>query len=166
MGQQFPKYPNQVSDGDEPSYSPNKTQNSLLGVERGTDYTRRLETDTDSNLHVSVSASPGTAPATVSPLAGGSVSSVTANTLTTVCTYTATGTKRVTRIGCSGTCYAKFTLVINTVVVETKRSGPQRNIDFTFDRPLLLSDSDILDLKVTHFVTGETNEFEATVYGG
>jgi len=54
MGLNFPKYPGDVSDGDEHAYSPNKTKDSLLATERGTDSTRRLETDVDRNLYVNV----------------------------------------------------------------------------------------------------------------
>lgn len=56
MGLNFPKYPGDVSDGDEHSHSPNKTKDSLLATKRGTDSTRRLETDDNRNLYVNVAA--------------------------------------------------------------------------------------------------------------
>jgi hypothetical protein len=113
-----------------------------------------------------VAASPATAPASVSPIATGSVTSVPATTLTTIVTYAAAADTKVTRIGCSGTVYAKFQLFLNTVLVEVKRSGPERSIDFSFDRPLALATGDVIDVKVTHYVTAALEDFEATVYGG
>jgi hypothetical protein len=166
MGLEYPKYPGDVSDGDERAYSPHKTTDSLLATERGTDYTRRIETDANRNLYVNVAASPTTAPSSVSALAGGMIPSVPATTLTTLATYTATVPTKITRIGCSGTCYAKYQLVLNTSIIETKRSGPERSIDFVFERPLNLLIGDILDIKVTHYVTSSLEDFEATIYGG
>lgn len=166
MGLHFPAYPGDVSDGDEHSHSPKKTHDSLLATERGTDNTRRLETDTNRNLYVNVAASPATAPASVSALAGGNVSGIANTSLTTIATYAAATATKITRIGCSGTVYAKFQLFVNTNLTETKRSGPYRSIDFNFDRPLSMSSGDVIDIKVTHYNTSITADFEATIYGG
>lgn len=56
MGIPYPKYPDEVLDGDERTYSPHKTTDSLLAAERGTDFTRRLETDASRNLYVNIAA--------------------------------------------------------------------------------------------------------------
>lgn len=167
MGKEWPVYPNEVSDGDEPSHSPNKSQNSLLATERGNDFTRRLETDASSNLYVNVASISGSllVPSSVSALANGSVTNVPANTLTTILTYTATTAMRLTRIGVSGTDYAKFQIFLNTVLIETRRSSPERSLDFLFDSPLAMAASDVLDMKVTHYATGVLADFESTVYG-
>lgn len=166
MGKPFPKYPGDVQDGDEPSHSPNKTHKSILGVERGTDSTRRLEMDAAGNAYVNMAASDATAPNSVSALSGGAISGIPPTTLSTIATFTAAIATRITRIGCSGTCYAKFQLFLNTVAIETKRSGPERSIDFIFERPLSMAIGDILDVKVTHFVTAGSEDFESTIYGG
>ena len=51
MAERWPDIPVvQGGDGDDPTYSPQKTQNSLLGAERGSQNTRRLETDSERNL--------------------------------------------------------------------------------------------------------------------
>lgn len=67
MGTKFPQPPD--ADGDEPALSPGATgHRSLVGAERNTDKTRRLETDDKRNLFVNiavisaVSAPPGTTP--------------------------------------------------------------------------------------------------------
>lgn len=165
MGLTYPNYPTDVQGGDEPTHSPNKSQNSLLGAERGTQQTRRLETDSSSNLYVHVAADDTALPTSVSALAGASVTGVTASTLTTILTYTAVAAKKLTRIGVSGTDYAKFQLFLNTVLIETKRSGPDRSLDYSFVSPLALAIGDILDVKVTHYAPGVLADFESTIYG-
>ena len=61
MAERWPDIPVvQGGDGDDPTYSPQKTQNSLLGAERGSQNTRRLETDSERNLYVHVAADDST----------------------------------------------------------------------------------------------------------
>lgn len=95
----------------------------------------------------------------------GSQSGVSDNVLTTLITLTANGIDRLVQISCSGTAYAKFQLFINTVLKETRRSGPDRNLYFLYNHPIELTSGDVVDLKVTHYNVGETADFEATVYG-
>jgi hypothetical protein len=102
----------------------------------------------------------------VTAIAGGSVSGVNASSQTTVVTYTAAANKLVSLISVSGTVYAKFQLYLNTVLLETRRGGPDRTLTFEFNKPLQLNTGNILDVKVTHYQTGNTAEFESTVYGG
>lgn len=148
-------------DGDESVISPRQSQESLLASRRGTDETKRIETDDTGNLHVSVSASSVTS----SPLASGAQTGVLNGVLTTITTYTAVAAVSVSRIGCSGTVYAKFQLFKNASLVETKRSGPDRSVDFLFPSPLGLVAADVIDVKVTHYYTPDTGDFEATIYG-
>lgn len=165
MGLFWPNYPADVQDGDEPTFSPTKNQNSLLGAERGTQSTRRLETDASSNLYVRVAADDAALPASVSVLAGGAVTAVASTILTTVLTYTPGAASKVTRISVSGTNYAKVQIFLSAALIETKRMGPDRNIEFNWASPLAVGSGVPLDVKVTHYVTGETNDFEASVYG-
>jgi hypothetical protein len=95
----------------------------------------------------------------------GAQSSVPASTITTLATMTANGSRYVTRVSVSGQEYAKYTLHINTILKETWRSGPDRSIIFEWGNPLGLESGDVLDVKVEHFVTGQTPDFAATVYG-
>lgn len=163
MALNWPNYPENVG-GDEPTASPTKNQNSLLGAERGTQFVRRLETDANRNLYVRIAAD-DSLPAPVSALAGSSISGVTASTLSTILTYTVTSDVKLTRIGVSGTDYAKFQIFRNTVLIETKRSGPDRSLDFIFTSPLGLVSGDVLDIKVTHYAPGVLADFESTIYG-
>jgi len=99
------------------------------------------------------------------PLALGAVTNVPASTPTTIVTYTPTGDKVITRLAVSGTAYGKVELFTNASLIETQRMGPERNVNIEFANPLLLTSGTPLDVKVTHYVTGELNNFEATIYG-
>lgn len=94
----------------------------------------------------------------------GSIGSVPDNVLTTILTLTDSIDHKITRISCSGSDYAKYQLFINSILKETRRSSPERTIDFIFNSPLLLSSGQILDIKVTHYYTGDLGQFESTIY--
>lgn len=164
MALEFPKYPGDVSDGDEHSHSPHKTHDSLLATERGTDYTRRIETDANRNVYVNVAGNTAL-PAAIDTLATGTQTGVGASLLTTIVTYTAPSAKKISKVSVSGTEYAKFQLFKNTGLIDTKRTGPDRSIDFMFNSPLLMTTGDILDIKVTHYYIGNTLDVEASIYG-
>lgn len=102
----------------------------------------------------------------VTPLAGNAITSVPDNVLTTIVTYTAPADKKVSLVSTSGSLYAKFELFLNTVLIETRRGGPDRTVVFEFTNPLQLNSGDILDVKVIHFDMTHTADFESTVYGG
>ena len=100
-----------------------------------------------------------------SPVAAGAVASILPNVLTTIVTYTPTVNKVITRISVSGTAYGKIELFTSASLIETQRMGPDRNITIDFINPLVLLAGIPLDVKVTHYVVGEANNFEATIYG-
>lgn len=102
----------------------------------------------------------------VTALAGNALTNVPDTTLTTIVTYTAPSAMRITQITCSGTVYAKFQLFLNTVLMETRRGGPERTVVFEFNNPLQLQSGDILDVKVEQYNVGQTADFDSTVYGG
>lgn len=164
MALNFPNYPENVG-GDEPTVAPTKNDRAILGAERGTQFTRRIETDANRNVYVRIAADDVAPPAQVSALASSGVANVTASTLTTILTYTAPANQRITRISVSGTDYAKFQIFLNTVLIETRRSGPDRSLDFTFTAPLGMASGNILDVKVTHYAPGVLADFESTIYG-
>lgn len=164
MGLTWPNYPDHIG-GDEQTESPTKHQQSLLGGERGTNLARRLETDAARNLYVRIAADDVAPPARVSALASDDVANVPNGSLTTILTFTAAADTRVTRISVSGTDYAKFQVFLNTVLLETKRSGPDRSLDFAFVAPLGMDAGNVLDIKVTHYAPTVLADFESTVYG-
>jgi hypothetical protein len=104
--------------------------------------------------------------APVSALVVGGITSIPPNTLTTIATFTASAAINMSKVSVSGTDYAKFQLFKNTVLIDTKRSGPERSVEFNFNNPLKLIATDIIDIKVTHYVIGTMADFEATIYGG
>lgn len=93
-----------------------------------------------------------------------SASSVGDSTLTTILTYVNGADALITRISAGGEGYAKFQIFIDTVLKETRRGGPDRIVDFEFVNPLLLSEGSTLEVKVTHFSTGDSLTFESTMY--
>jgi hypothetical protein len=96
----------------------------------------------------------------------GSVTSVPASTLTTIATYTATvAVKNLTRISCTGQESGKWQLFLDTVLIETKRATPGLDVEFRFGNSLQMSAGSVLDVKVTHFRTGQTPDFDSTIYG-
>jgi hypothetical protein len=163
MSYLYPNYPGDVAGGDEATYSPAKIQHSLLGSERGTQHTKRFELDANNNLFVRIAGDDSKI--LVAPLAVGNVTNIPDGTLITIVTYTAPSDKKITKISVSGTDYAKFQLFKNTVLIDTKRSGPERSVEFVFSDALSLANSDILDVKVTHYAPSVLADFESTVYG-
>ena len=97
----------------------------------------------------------------------GSVANVPASTLTTILTKTADANlTNISIVSVSGEDYAKFTLVINGSDIDVRRSGPQRNVQFDYtSNPLKTNTGDVIDIKVEHFFTGDTLDFEATIFG-
>lgn len=102
----------------------------------------------------------------VTPLAGNSIANVPDNVLSTIVTYTAPSDQAISSITVSGTVYAKYQLFFNTLLIETRRGGPERTLVFEFNNPLTINTGDILDVKVTQFNVGQTADFESTIYGG
>lgn len=94
----------------------------------------------------------------------GNVGTVPSNTLTTILTLNASTIHKIARISCSGEDYAKYQIFIDNILKETRRSSPERTIDFIFNPTLLLNNGQILDVKVTHYYTGDLSSFESTIY--
>ena len=84
---------------------------------------------------------------------------------TTVLTYTSLGDETVSDIIISGTSYARFNIYLNTVLSFVIRSGPSRQANLSIQRPLQLATGDIVDVKVVHYNTDTTDDFEATLLG-
>jgi hypothetical protein len=89
---------------------------------------------------------------------------VAANTLTTILSFTAIATTNIALLTASGQDYAKYDLFVDSVQIGTKRSGPSRNVEWSFQMPLALDIASVLQIKVTHFYTAETVDFEAGMY--
>lgn len=161
MGALWPKYPTDVKDGDEPSHSPNKSQNSLLGTERGTDYTRRLETDSNNNLYTSIAADSRQD----TLLFSGSLSSIAANTPTAFTAYIAPSAVKVYKVLITGSAYSDFTLRHLSSPIAKKLTNLEMQVEFIFEHGYSLDATDTLDAIVEHYVTGKTKDYNIFVYG-
>jgi hypothetical protein len=98
----------------------------------------------------------------------GAITDLSHSTKTTIVTqsFVAGTFENLVMISCSGEDYAKFYLVINTVDVDVRRTGPDRNLQFDFTgAPLKLAIGDVVEIKVEHFFTGDLLDFDATIYG-
>jgi len=65
----------------------------------------------------------------------------------------------------SGTDYARFNIYLNTSLVFVIRTGPSRNGGLSLQRPWQVDAGDIIDLKVIHYNTAATADFESTLLG-
>jgi hypothetical protein len=102
-------------------------------------------------------------PSTV--LAKNIATAVPVNVKTTVVTLSAVADKYITAIYGSGMENGKWFLVINSADQIVRRAGPERDKIFEFPSPLKITAGSVLDIKVEHFVTGETPDFECTILG-
>jgi len=99
-------------------------------------------------------------------LATGTAAAVSASTKTTVLTIAAAVDTYITQIIGSGMENGKWFLTVDTVDKNTRRAGGgERDREWQFVNPYLIPSGSVFDLKVEHFVTGETPTFEATVWG-
>ncbi len=58
-----------------------------------------------------------------------------------------------------------FGEAITAYAVGSARTGPERNGRFYFVHPYTIEAGDVVDVKVEHFHTGDTLNFESTIYG-
>ncbi len=91
--------------------------------------------------------------------------SVAATVKTTVLTISAVADTYITEVVCSGMEYGKWFLTVDSVDQMIRRGGSNRDVIWEFVNPLKVSSGSVLDVKVQHFVTGETPDFESTVLG-
>jgi len=87
-------------------------------------------------------------------------------TLTTILTRTALANENIAVIKCSGQVSAKFQFFIDTVLKGTVRTSGGGGLTggWSFPFPLALDTAQVLDIKVTHFHTGASVDFEAGIY--
>ena len=98
-------------------------------------------------------------------LAKAVASSVPSGVKTTVVTYSAGADTFITELIGSGMEYGKWYVVIDSVDQAIRRGGSDRDVVWTFVNPLKVLSGSVIDLKVEHFVTGQTPDFEGTIMG-
>jgi hypothetical protein len=84
---------------------------------------------------------------------------------TTILSYTCLGDETIGDIVLSGTDYARFNVYLNTSLSFVVRSGPSRQANLQLQRPWQLQTGDVIDIKVIHYNTAATADFEATLMG-
>ena len=102
---------------------------------------------------------------TTNILAKAIAAAVPAATKTTVVTVTAIVDTYITNVIGSGMEYGKWYLTVNSLDQAIRRGGSDRDVVWEFPNPLKIAAGAVLDVKVEHFVTGQTPDFEATVLG-
>jgi hypothetical protein len=163
MGLKYPKNPPGPGsrDGDEVTEAPTKSDRSLLGAERGTDHTRRLETDANRNLYVNVAADGRTE----SLLYTATLSTIAASTPTAFVAYTPASAVKVYKVLISGAVATDFNLRHNGSSIGKKYTNLEMQVEYDFDQGFELAALDTLDAVVEHCLTGKTKDFDIYVYG-
>jgi hypothetical protein len=95
-----------------------------------------------------------------------SASTVPANTLTTILTYTNTGSVLwLDQLIATGQDDAEYEIVINTVTkIKYRTSEQQRTMDIQFPIAQKIAINDVIDIKVTHWGSA-TRDFDASLIG-
>lgn len=151
MGQPWPQFPSDVQGGDEATFSPAKSQNSLLAAQRGTQETRRIETDASGNVYVTVAG--GTITVLVSDNGTNIIASNTAvpsGVETTILSHTVTTPFKIAQLVGWGNIDAEFLIKLNGVLVGGGISSPSvRTLDVHYDKaPIPTSIGDIVTVTV------------------
>lgn len=163
MGLDFPKNPPGpgTRDGDEVTTAPAKNDRSLLGAERGTDHTRRLETDANRNLYVNVAADSKSE----TLLYSDTISALAASTPTAFVAYTVPSDQQITRVALWGQGAADYTLRLNGGTIGQKGTNLELNTEFVFGSGYPVATADSVDVVVDHCSTGHTKDFKLYIYG-
>lgn len=165
MGQHYPNYPVDTSDGDDPTFSPQKGQNSLLAALKGTQSTRRLLVDPDGGLLVH-----STNGETVgSPVNVFSEVDAMFATETTILTYTVPAgmTLSLTTVIGWGDNVGEFLVRVDGVLRGGGRtSAATLTLDLPYDSaPIIANAGQVVTVTITHYAPA-TRHFRANMLGG
>lgn len=135
----------------------------LAGYDVSTDTLKRVAVDSLGRLKVVVA---GTA-TTTSILEYDDVTTIAANALTTILSYTVVGTALlVDQIIASGDVDAVYFLVVDgSIKAQYRTSEQDRTAKFNFPVAQKFSIGQVIDIKVIHYDTGDTSDFNATLIG-
>lgn len=169
MASTWPKYPDDVSGGDEPTYSPNKSQNSLLAAERASQKTKRLETDGQNNLYVNIGQDSTAGTGYANTVNTYSETLVPFATVTTILTYTvpAAQTLNVVEIIGWGDTSGEFLIKVNGI---TKGGGRSTAATPTFtgcykSAPIVAVAGDVVTITAEHY-NPSAKTMKANLLGG
>src|SRR6266853_3983508 len=111
------------------------------------DGTNNLSINPDGSINVNTSGTAGTYKQNYNEII-----SVGASTLTTIVSFTATALSKLKKVDASGTNISKYSIIVNSSIIDTKRTmfGTSLNVAFDFDDGYPLSMGDQVFLKVIH----------------
>lgn len=169
MSASWPKYPDDVSGGDEPTFSPAKSQNSLLAAERASQKTRRIETDGANNLYVNIGADSTGGTGFANTINSYSETLVPFATVTTILTYTVptAQTLNVTSVIGWGDTSGEFLVKVNSI---TKGGGRSTAADPNFQgdyrsAPIVANAGDVVTITAEHY-NPSAKTMKANLLGG
>lgn len=94
------------------------------------------------------------------------VADVPFNVITTIVSRQYDQSCYLTKVMCSGTIFAEYTMQIDNKTVLTRRSGPSRNTDFSLEYfPLFLEKKKEIRVSVKHYRQSMSEQFECTIFG-
>lgn len=169
MSASWPKYPEDVSGGDEPTFSPAKSQNSLLAAERASQKTKRLETDGQNNLYVNIGQDSTNGTGFANTVNSYSETLVPFATVTTILTYTVPAAQSlyVTEIIGWGDTSGEFLIKVNGL---TKGGGRSTAADPNFfgdyrGAPIVAAAGDVVTITAEHY-NPSARTMKANLLGG
>lgn len=169
MASQYPKYPDDTAGGDEATFSPAKTQHSLLAAERASQKTRRLETDGQNNLFVNIGQDSTGGTGFANTINTYSETLVPFATVTTILTYTVpvAQTLNVTEIIGWGDTSGEFLIKVNGI---TKGGGRSTAAVPTFtgdyrSAPIVAVAGDLVTITAEHY-NPSVKTMKANLLGG
>jgi len=169
MASGYPKYPDDVAGGDEPTFSPAKSQNSLLAAERASQKTKRLETDGQNNLYVNLAQDSTGGTGFANTVNSYSETLVPFATVTTILTYTvpALQTLHVTEVIGWGDTSGEFLIKVNGL---TKGGGRSTAADPNFlgdyrGAPIVAMAGDVVTITAEHY-NPSAKTMKANLLGG
>lgn len=149
-----------VQGGDEASQSPGKRTKSLLGSNSDDSGRTKLIKVHETNCGILTTQAQKD-----NLLHSGTSGSVAASTITTISVFIAGETLRVYRVLATGSVATDFTLRQNLAEIGFKQTNLEMGVEFIFPNGLELVDTDTLDVRVEHFVTGKSKTFKLFIYG-
>lgn len=165
MGWNYPNYPSGVLGGDEPTFSPGKSQTSILGADPVLGVTRRIMVGADGGLlvHGTNFGSYGTPINVFSEVDAGFA------TETTILTYTvpASLTLNITRVIAWGDWDGEYLVRIDGVLRGGGRTSvADRTLNIPYDTgPIIATSAQVVTVTITHYDPA-TKHFRANLLGG
>lgn len=132
----------------------------MAGYNQATDSIKRVAVDNLGKLLVSLAG-------TTSVWEYAEITSIASGATSTILTYTVTSTELfLDQVIASGDIDAEYTIVVDgSTKARYKTSEQNRTAQFIFTSPQRVAVGSIIDIKVTHFQTGSSGNFNTALIG-